>query len=55
MTAAAPSDSLRWVDPWGLANLLMGGHAQTAAFILCRLEPVPAAAGLALVDEASAD
>jgi len=39
----APLDSLRWVDPWTLANFLMNEHPQTVAFILCLLEPVRAA------------
>jgi len=39
----APIDSLRWVDPWTLANFLMNEHPQTVAFILCLLEPVRAA------------
>ena len=47
----APFDSLRWVDPWALANLLMGEHPQTVAFILCLLEPVRAAEVLALFNE----
>ncbi|MBI5575069.1 MAG: flagellar motor switch protein FliG, partial [Deltaproteobacteria bacterium] len=36
-------DSLRWVDPWTLANFLMTEHPQTIAFILCLLEPIRAA------------
>ena len=47
----APFDSLRWVDPWALANLLMGEHPQTVAFILCLLEPIRAAEVLALFNE----
>jgi len=47
----APFDSLRWVDPWALANLLMGEHPQTVAFILCLLEPIRAAKVLALFNE----
>jgi len=47
----APFDSLRWVDPWALANILMGEHPQTVAFILCLLEPVRAAEVLALFNE----
>jgi flagellar motor switch protein FliG len=47
----APFDSLRWVDPWALANLLMTEHPQTIAFILCLLEPVRAAEVLALFNE----
>jgi flagellar motor switch protein FliG len=47
----APFDSLRWVDPWALANILMGEHPQTVAFILCLLEPVRAAEVLALFGE----
>ncbi|MBI5575973.1 MAG: flagellar motor switch protein FliG, partial [Deltaproteobacteria bacterium] len=39
----APLDSLRWVDPWTLANFLMTEHPQTIAFILCLLEPIRAA------------
>lgn len=39
----APLDSLRWVDPWTLANFLMGEHPQTIAFILCLIEPIRAA------------
>jgi flagellar motor switch protein FliG len=47
----APFDSLRWVDPWALANILMTEHPQTVAFILCLLEPVRAAEVLALFNE----
>ncbi|MEW6721136.1 MAG: flagellar motor switch protein FliG [Thermodesulfobacteriota bacterium] len=47
----APFDSLRWVDPWALANILMGEHPQTVAFILCLLEPIRAAEVLALFNE----
>lgn len=47
----APLDSLRWVDPWTLANFLMGEHPQTVAFILCLLEPVRAAEILAFFNE----
>jgi len=47
----APFDSLRWVDPWALANILMTEHPQTIAFILCLLEPVRAAEVLALFNE----
>ena len=47
----APFDSLRWVDPWALANILMGEHPQTVAFIMCLLEPVRAAEVLALFGE----
>jgi flagellar motor switch protein FliG len=47
----APFDSLRWVDPWALANLLMTEHPQTIAFVLCLLEPVRAAEVLALFNE----
>ena len=47
----APLDSLRWVDPWTLANFLMGEHPQTVAFILCLLEPIRAAEILAFFNE----
>lgn len=47
----APLDSLRWVDPWTLANFLMNEHPQTVAFILCLLEPVRAAEILAFFNE----
>ena len=47
----APLDSLRWVDPWTLANFLMNEHPQTTAFILCLLEPVRAAEILAFFNE----
>jgi flagellar motor switch protein FliG len=48
----APLDSLRWVDPWTLANFLMNEHPQTVAFILCLLEPVRAAEILGFFNEA---
>ena len=47
----APLDSLRWVDPWTLANFLMNEHPQTVAFILCLLEPVRAAEILGFFNE----
>lgn len=47
----APLDSLRWVDPWTLANFLMNEHPQTVAFILCLLEPARAAEILAFFNE----
>ena len=47
----APLDSLRWVDPWTLANFLMSEHPQTIAFILCLLEPVRAAEILEFFNE----
>src|SRR5659263_45722 len=47
----APLDSLRWVDPWTLANFLMNEHPQTVAFILCLLEPARAAETLAFFNE----
>lgn len=47
----APIDSLRWVDPWTLANFLMNEHPQTVAFILCLLEPVRAAEILGFFNE----
>lgn len=47
----APIDSLRWVDPWTLANFLMNEHPQTVAFILCLLEPIRAAEILAFFNE----
>lgn len=47
----APLDSLRWVDPWTLANFLMNEHPQTIAFILCLLEPVRAAEILGFFNE----
>jgi flagellar motor switch protein FliG len=47
----APLDSLRWVDPWTLANYLMNEHPQTIAFILCLLEPVHAAEILGFFNE----
>ena len=46
-----PLDSLREIAPWALANILMGEHPQTIAFILCLLEPVHAAEVLALLNE----
>lgn len=47
----APIDSLRWIDPWTLANYLMNEHPQTVAFILCLLEPVRAAEILGFFNE----
>lgn len=47
----APLDSLRWVDPWTLANFLMNEHPQTVAFILCLLEPIRAAEILGFFNE----
>lgn len=47
----APFESLKWVDPWALANFLSAEHPQTIAFILCMLEPSQAAAVLSLLDE----
>jgi len=47
----APLDSLRWVDPWTLANFLMNEHPQTVAFILCLLEPVRASEILGFFNE----
>jgi len=47
----ASLDSLRWVDPWTLANFLMSEHPQTIAFILCLLEPVRAAEILGFFNE----
>jgi len=46
-----PLDSLRDIAPWALANMLMGEHPQTIAFILCLIEPVNAAEVLALLNE----
>lgn len=47
----APLDSLRWVNPWTLANFLMNEHPQTIAFILCLLKPVRAAEILGFFNE----
>jgi len=46
-----PLDSLREIAPWALANMLMGEHPQTIAFILCLLEPANAAEVLSLLNE----
>ena len=46
-----PLDALRGVDPWALANILMGEHPQTIAFILCMLDPMRAAEVLSLLNE----
>ncbi|MCL1926689.1 MAG: flagellar motor switch protein FliG [Syntrophorhabdaceae bacterium] len=45
-----PVDALREIAPWALANILMGEHPQTIAFILCLLEPVSAAEILSLLN-----
>ncbi|MHB1012152.1 MAG: flagellar motor switch protein FliG [Desulfobacteria bacterium] len=47
----APLDSLRWIDPWTLANFLMNEHPQTVAFILCLIEPIRAAEILGFFNE----
>ncbi|MCL2102989.1 MAG: flagellar motor switch protein FliG [Syntrophorhabdaceae bacterium] len=46
-----PLDALREIAPWALANILMGEHPQTIAFILCLLEPVNAAEVLSMLNE----
>jgi len=46
-----PLDALREIAPWALANILMGEHPQTIAFILCLLEPMSAAEVLSLLNE----
>ena len=45
-----PVDALREIAPWALANILMGEHPQTIAFILCLLEPINAAEILSLLN-----
>jgi flagellar motor switch protein FliG len=47
-----PLDSLRWVDTKTIVNFLVTEHPQTAALIVCLLEPVQAAEVLSALPEA---
>lgn len=46
-----PLDTLRWIDPKTLVNFLTTEHPQTAALIVCLLEPPQAAEVLAALPE----
>lgn len=47
----SPLDALKWVDPKTLTSFLMTEHPQTAALIICLLEPQQAAGILSALPE----
>lgn len=51
-TKDGPLESLRWVDTKTLVSFLMGEHPQTAALVICLLEPAQAAEILSALPEA---